>query len=69
MKLYDLYEVISNKTVRKHEKFYKRYKGHRAVPGMLVRTNRGFFIDGYQVDVKSVDLWFNLVKANRNGKS
>lgn len=67
MKLYDLYEVVSNKTVRTNEKFYKRYKGHKSVPGMLVKTNRGWFIDGHQVDLKSVDLWFNLVKVARNG--
>lgn len=67
MKLYDLYEVISNKTVRKNEKYYKRFKSPRSVPGVMVKTNRGYFIDGHQVDLKSVDLWFNLVKSAKNG--
>lgn len=69
MKLYDLYEVVSNKTVRKNEKYYKRFKGNKAVPGVMVKTNRGYFIDGHQVDLKSVDLWFNLLKATRNGQN
>ena len=62
MKLYDLYSVISNKTVRKNEKQYKRYPGHKSVPGVLVKTARGWFIDGHEVDQKAVQTWFNLVE-------
>lgn len=68
MKLYNLYSVISNKTVRQNEKFYKRYRKHKFVPGTLVQTNRGFFIDGHQVDLKSVNLYLDLVEAAREGK-
>lgn len=62
-KLYDLYWVISNKTVRKNEKKYKRFKRVEGVPGTLVRTNRGWFIDGHEVDKKAVQTYFNLCKA------
>lgn len=62
MKLYDLYWVISNKTVRKNEKQYRRFPGHKSIPGRLVKTARGWFIDGHEVDKKSVETWFNLVK-------
>ena len=62
-KLYGKFCVVSNKTVRKNERSYKRFPGHNSVPGKMVRTKRGYFIDGRQVDGKSVDLWFNLVKA------
>lgn len=58
-----LYQVISNKTVRQNEKFYRRYKKvNKNTPGMLVKTNRGWFIDGYQVDQKSVSTWFAINK-------
>ncbi len=64
-KLYDLYSVIDGKTVRKNERYYKRFKGNKNVPGTMVKTNRGYFIDGHHVDVKSVDLWFDLVKNTK----
>ena len=67
MKLFNLYSVISNKTVRKAEKFYKRYPRHKFVPGLLVKTNRGFFIDGHQVDLKSAELYQSLVESAKNG--
>lgn len=67
MKLYGLYSVISNKRVRKNEKFYKRFSRHKFIPGTLVQTNRGFFIDGHNVDQKSVDLYNDLVNAAKNG--
>lgn len=67
MKLYNLYSIVSNKTVRKHEKFYKRYPRHKFVPGILIQTNRGFFIDGYNVDQKSVTLYQSLVDSAKNG--
>lgn len=60
--LYDLYSVVSNKTVRKNEKYYKKFKKrNKEIPGTLVKTNRGYFIDGYNVDKRSSDLW---LKAN-----
>lgn len=61
-KLHGLYCVISNKTVRKNEKKYKRFKKD-GVPGVLVKTNRGYFIDGKQVDQKAVDIFFTLYKS------
>lgn len=64
-KLHGLYCVISKKTIRKHEKKYKRFKKIDGVPGTLVKTNRGYFIDGHEVDRKSVELYFNLCKQNK----
>ena len=61
MKLYGIYNVISNKGIRAHENFYKKYrKKNKKVQGQLVRTNRGFFIDGKEVDQKAVTLWHNI---------
>lgn len=57
MKLYDLYSIVSNKHVRKNEKLYRRYPKNKILPGTLVKTNRGFFIDGHNVDQKAVDLY------------
>lgn len=67
-KLYGLFSVISNKTVRAKESFYKRFKGTKNVPGKMIKTNRGFFIDGYNVDQKSVDLWFEMNRQSKNKK-
>lgn len=67
MKLYNLYSVVSNKTVRHNERFYKRYPSHKFVPGILVQTNRGFFIDGKHVDVKSATLHQDLVSSAKKG--
>ena len=67
MKLYNLYSIISNKTVRKNERFYKRYPKHKFVPGILVQTNRGYFIDGHQVDVASAELHQSLVDSAKKG--
>lgn len=66
--LYGLYAVISNKTVRENEKFYVRWRNKdKSVPGKeMVRTNRGYFIDGYNVDEKSIQMWFNLTGNNRS---
>lgn len=61
MKLYFLYSVVSNKTVRQNENFYKKFKkNNKAVLGQLVQTNRGYFIDGHHVDWKSAHLWMAL---------
>ncbi len=59
-KLHGLFSVISNKTVRNSEHFYKKFKTNKGVPGKMVKTNRGYFIDGYHVDQKSVNLWFDI---------
>ena len=59
-KLYNLYSVISNKTVRRNEKFYKRFPKRADVKGTLVKTNRGYFIDGHHVDMKSVETYLAL---------
>jgi len=65
-KLYGLYCVISNKKVRRNEKKYKRFKSVKGVPGVLVKTNRGYFIDGREVDKKAVETYFALCKAAKN---
>ena len=54
MKLYDIFNVVDNKTVRKHENFYKRFKkASKESFGVMVKTNRGYFIDGHHVDLRS----------------
>jgi hypothetical protein len=66
-KLYGLYAVVSNKTVRAHENFYVRWKNKKEdVPGKeMVKTNRGWFLDGHNIDEKSTELWFQLTGHNR----
>ena len=52
MKLYDIFNVVDNKTIRKHENFYKRFKKtSKESFGTMVKTNRGYFIDGHRVDL------------------
>lgn len=65
-KLHGLYCVISNKKVRRNEKFYKRYPSIKGVPGVLVKTNRGYFIDGREVDKKAVETYFGLYNSMKN---
>lgn len=61
MKLYDIFNVVDNKTVRKHENFYKRFKkASKESFGVMVRTNRGYFIDGFHVDLRSAKTWFEI---------
>lgn len=61
MKLYDIFNVVDNKTVRKHENFYKRFKkASKDALGTMVRTNRGYFIDGYHVDLRSAKTWLEM---------
>ncbi len=67
MKLYNLYSIISNKGIRKNEKLYKRYPKHKYVPGVLIKTNRGYFIDGKNVDLKSAELYQSFVQSAKNG--
>lgn len=61
MKLYDIFCVVDNKTVRKHENFYKRFKkASKESFGVMVRTNRGYFIDGFHVDLRSAKTWLEI---------
>ena len=61
MKLYDIFNVVDNKTVRKHENFYKRFKkASKESFGVMVRTNRGYFIDGFHVDLRSAKTWLEM---------
>lgn len=61
MKLYDIFNVVDNKTIRKHENFYKRFKkASKESFGIMVRTNRGYFIDGHHVDLRSAKTWFEI---------
>ena len=68
MKLYNLYSIISNKTIRKNEKLYKRHPKNKFVPGTLIKTNRGYFIDGKNVDLKSAELYQSFVQSAKNGE-
>lgn len=67
-KLYGVYHVISNKIVRENERFCIRWRNKDAsIPGKeMVRTNRGYFIDGYNVDDVAVNMWFTMTKNSRN---
>ena len=66
MKLYDIFYVVDNKTVRKHENFYKRFKkASKDALGTMVKTNRGYFIDGYHVDLRSAKTWFEINGHNK----
>ena len=61
MKLYDIFYVVDNKTVRKHENFYKRFKkASKESFGVMVKTNRGYFIDGFHVDLRSAKTWLEI---------
>ena len=61
MKLYNMYYVVDNKTVRKHENFYKKFKkASKESLGTMIKTNRGYFIDGHHVDLKSAKTWFEI---------
>ena len=66
--LYGLYAVVDNKTVRTNEKFIIRWNNKKqGVLGQeMIRTNRGWFLDGYRLDEKSTELWFTLTKNNRS---
>lgn len=57
-KLYGVWNIISNKTVRQNEKHLVRYhKSNKECKGFLCKTGRGYFIDGYNVDRKAVSDW------------
>lgn len=66
MKLYDIFNVVDNKTVRKHENFYKKFKkASKDTYGIMIKTNRGYFIDGHHVDLKSAKTWFEINGYNK----
>lgn len=66
MKLYDIFCVVDNKTVRKHENFYKKFKkASKDAYGTMIKTNRGYFIDGHHVDLKSAKIWFEINGYNK----
>lgn len=66
MKLYDIFCVVDNKTVRKHENFYKKFKkASKDTYGTMIKTNRGYFIDGHHVDLKSAKTWFKINGYNK----
>ena len=61
MKLYDIFNIVDNKTIRKHENFYKRFKKtSKESFGTMIKTNRGYFIDGHHVDLKSDKTWLEI---------
>lgn len=66
MKLYDIFCVVDNKTVRKHENFYKKFKkASKDTYGTMIKTNRGYFIDGHHIDLKSAKTWFEINGYNK----
>lgn len=66
MKLYDIFCVVDNKTVRKHENFYKKFKrASKDTYSTMIKTNRGYFIDGHHVDLKSAKTWFEINGYNK----
>lgn len=72
--LYGIYSVISNKTVRDKEKLMIRWwNKNKNVPGNeMIKTNRGWFLDGYHIDERSIEQWFIATKNDRSwrpGKS
>lgn len=66
--LYGIYGVISNKTVREHEReFIWWLNKNKAIPGYeMIKTNRGWFLDGWNIDEKSTEKWFNLTHNDRS---
>lgn len=70
MKLYDIFCVVDNKTVRKHENFYKKFKrASKGAYGTMIKTNRGYFIDGHHVDLKSAKTWFEINGYNKEAST
>lgn len=69
-RLYDIYSVISNKTVRQKEKLTIRWRNK--TPGVfgeeMIKTNRGWFLDGWNIDERSVEAWFKATKNDRSWK-
>ena len=70
MKLYDIFCVVDNKTVRKHENFYKKFKrASKDAYGTMIKTNRGYFIDGHRVDLRSAKTWFEMNGYNKEASA
>lgn len=70
MKLYDIFCVVDNKTVRKHENFYKKFKrASKDAYGTIIKTNRGYFIDGHRVDLRSAKTWFEMNGYNKEASA
>ena len=70
MKLYDIFNVVDNKTIRKHENFYRRFKkASKESFGVMVKTNRGYFIDGHRVDLRSAKTWFEINGYNKEASA
>ena len=70
MKLYDIFNVVDNKTIRKHENFYKRFKKtSKESFGTMIKTNRGYFIDGHHVDFMSAKTWFEMNGYNKEASA
>ena len=66
MKPYNMYYVVDNMTVRKHENFYKKFKkASKESLGTMIKTNRGYFIDGHHVDLRSAKTWFEINGHNK----
>lgn len=60
-KLYLIYNIVDNKTVRTNENLYRKFRRqNKYVLGTLVKTNRGFFIDGKHVDQAAFNTWQEL---------
>lgn len=66
--LYGLYGVVSNKSVRQREKLMIRWwnKGKKVPGDEMIKTNRGWFLDGWNVDEKSVESWFQATGNDRS---
>jgi len=53
------YHVISDKIVRKKEKYIEIY--YTKNDGVLKKTNRGYFLDGRNISCTSAEKWRNSV--------
>jgi hypothetical protein len=66
--LYGKYAVTNNQTVREKEKLMVRWwnKKKEISGSEMIKTNRGYFLDGYHLDEKSTELWFRLTGNDRS---
>lgn len=62
MKLYNIFNVIDNKSVRAKERKFVKFNRTKGiyVPGRLIETNRGYFIEGKHVDMKAAETWMAI---------
>ena len=65
--LYGVYAVTNNQTVRAKERTYIRwFNRNKNIPGNeMIKTNRGWFLDGYHLDEKSTQKWFDMTGNDR----